>query len=187
MVHWKHKPLEETTWTPGLLDVFMDTCFKYSATPGNLPLLIKGKSTEIQLTPSGEVTRSSTYAGNFPHRDLKSIYYVLTVLEHKTRADQDSLGYLEVLNGMTADEDKTPMLRGFVNGNLDFFKQVDDLIRDAKSFETDEVPITLEVFADFQDFIHASAHDIYSSLKNERVYRTKIEIKEIGVYRSFEF
>ena len=186
MVHWKHKPLDETTWTPGLLDVFMDTYFKYCATPGKLPLLIKGKSTEIKLSQSGETTRVVTYAGNFPHRDLKSIYYVLAVSGNDIE-DQNSLGYLEILNGITNNDDETPMLRGFVKGNFEFFNAVDDLIKDAKSFGSNSQPIIFQVHTKYQDFINANTHDIYSALKRDRIYKSKIGIDKIEVYTSFNF
>lgn len=176
MIFKKDKMLIQPTWSAELLEKFISTCFsRTSAYPGELPLFIEERTTSIDISPNkSENYTSISYRGFLAKPGLDNIYYGLSSWEESVEEeDKNYIGYIELLNGISDNNEPVAMIRGFVRRGLGIFEAADRLLRDARLFGIKEGTVLKA---------HLDCHS-HSFNEPDNILNHKINIKSIDAYQ----
>ncbi len=171
----KKEKTKEYTWSKRMLKKFIGSIDIGSALPGELPLYIRERVTEISFKSNESIEKHTSYIGFLARSGLENIYFSLSYDEEGTKENQNFIGYLEVLNGVSDQDEPVPMIRGFIK-HIEFFDTVDVLLRDVKIFDPNDPSIILKIHIDTK---------ILSNINTGNIFNTKIGIRHINIYRLF--
>ena len=156
----KEKP-KETTWSDVLLKEFFDKINPRTSLFGELSLCIRERVTEIDFKSNKSIDRSISYKGFLAYPGLEDVYFGLSYDNEETEDNKNFIGYLEVLNGITDQEEPVPMIRSFIK-HIEFFDTIDNLIRDVKTFDPGDPIIFLNIHIDRNNLHNIEPKDIFN-------------------------
>jgi len=174
MFNKKDNP-RETTWSDVLLKEFLSSINSMTAVSGELSLYIRKRVTEIKFNSNESIDRHIGYKGFLAYPGLEDVYFALSYDKEETMNNQKFIGHLEILNGISDQDEPVPMIRGFIK-YIEFFDTIDNVIRDVKMFDPRDPRIILNIHIDRSELHH---------IKPEYLFNIKIGIEFVNIYRPF--
>jgi hypothetical protein len=126
----KNRSEIQTIWSEKMLREFIDNFLSpLSGSPGRIPFLIAEKETHIHFSENKTKDESLGYYGILPPKGLENVQFFLSEEWPSSKEHKGSIGYLELLNGVTKDlHSPGPIIRGFIKTDLGFFETFRTLI-----------------------------------------------------------